>query len=128
MESVTKGPARRRQMKDVILVGRHDKIHEVPADTLRAHLAHAQQHPSERLGFMTPEHHLVRNFAVRELPRNQGEPLNAKDFAQRLYLPLATVETLLDDLQRHLFFLVLNAAGDVSWAFPVTAEETPHRL
>src|SRR5438552_9233253 len=98
----SKGPARRRQMKDVILVGRHDKIHEVPAETLRAHLAHAQQHPSERLAFMTPEHHLVRNFAVRELPRDQGRPLKPEDIAQRLHLPLATVKTLLDDLERHL--------------------------
>src|SRR5437762_13415312 len=98
MESVTKGPARRRQMKDVILVGRHDKIIEVPAEKFRAHLAHAQQHPSERLGFMTPGHHLVRNFAVRELPRNQGRPLKAEDIAQRLHLPLATVEMLLYDL------------------------------
>ena len=35
---------------------------------------------------------------------------------------------LLDDLQKHLFFLVLNPAGDVNWAYPVTAEKTPHRL
>ena len=115
-------------MKDVILIGRHDKIVEVPAERLRAHLAHARQHPSERLGFMTPEHHRVRNFAVLELPRNQGRPLKAGDIAERLQIPLATVETLLDDLQKHLFFLVLNPKGEVSWAFPVTAEETPHRL
>jgi hypothetical protein len=54
--------------------------------------------------------------------------LKAEDIAQRLQLPLATVETLLDDLRKHLFFLVLDPAGKVSWAFPVTAEKTPHRL
>jgi hypothetical protein len=35
---------------------------------------------------------------------------------------------ILDDLERNLFFLVRNAAGAVSWAFPVTADRTPHKL
>ena len=32
------------------------------------------------------------------------------------------------DLEKNLFFLVRNQAGDVSWAFPVTSDATPHRL
>ncbi len=38
------------------------------------------------------------------------------------------VVQLLDDLEKHLFFLVRNAAGNVSWAFPVSSDRTPHRL
>jgi len=38
------------------------------------------------------------------------------------------VTAILDDLERNLFFLVRDARGDVSWAFPVTAEKTPHKL
>ena len=34
----------------------------------------------------------------------------------------------LAELERRLFFLVRNRAGEVSWAFPVTAEVTPHQL
>jgi hypothetical protein len=115
-------------MKNVILVGRQDKILEVPSEKWLEHLEHAQQHPSGRLDFMTPEHHVVRNFAVSELPRNHGLPLKAEDIAQRLSLSLATVKSILNDLQENLFFLVLNPAGEVCWAFPVTAEKTPHRL
>src|SRR5437879_95648 len=115
-------------MKEFILVGRQDKIIEKPADILHTHLEHARQRPSERLAFMTPEHHRVRNFAVTQLPRNDGRPLSAEHIAQQLQLPLAAVKALLDDLQKRLFFLVLNAAGEVSWAFPVTVEKTPHRL
>jgi hypothetical protein len=35
---------------------------------------------------------------------------------------------VLDDLQRHLFFLVRDSNGEVSWAFPVTSDRTPHHL
>lgn len=115
-------------MKEVILVGRQEKIIDVAAVKWHEHLEMAQQHSSERLAFMTANHHRVRNFVVSELPRNQGKPLGAEAIAQRLGLPLATVAAMLDDLQKHLFFLVLNPAGEVSWAFPVTTEKTPHRL
>ena len=77
---------------------------------------------------MTGDHHLIRNFVVRELPRNQGKPLSAEDIANRLQLPLPRVNALLDDLEKHLFFLVRNEIGEVSWAFPVTTDRTPHHL
>jgi hypothetical protein len=35
---------------------------------------------------------------------------------------------LLDDLERSLFFLVRDHRGNVSWAFPVSSDRTPHRL
>ena len=115
-------------MKDVILVGRGDKILEVPADTWREHLDLARTRSGTRLSFMSDNHHLVRNFVMRELPRNSGKPLSPEDIAQRLSLPLSTIITILEDLEKHLFFLVRNDAGEVSWAFPVTSERTPHRL
>ena len=115
-------------MKDIILIGRQDKILEVPADTWKQHLANARTHSATRLSFMTANHHLVRYFVVRELPRNSGNPLSPKDISQRLSLPLPLVTTILEDLEKHLFFLVRNDAGEVSWAFPVTSDRTPHRL
>ena len=115
-------------MKDVVLIGRRETILEVSAEHWRQHLASIQQHSSPRLSFMTTDHHLVRNFAVSELPRNHGRPLHPEDIARRLHFPLARAITILEDLQRNLFFLVLNTSGEVSWAFPVTSEETPHRM
>jgi hypothetical protein len=38
------------------------------------------------------------------------------------------VKGILDELERNLFFLVRNAQGAVSWAYPVTVEPTPHQL
>ncbi|SPE40336.1 hypothetical protein SBA3_3720006 [Candidatus Sulfopaludibacter sp. SbA3] len=43
-------------------------------------------------------------------------------------LDIPAVTGLLDDLEKHLFFLVRNGLGEVSWAFPVTSDRTPHRL
>ena len=115
-------------MRDIILVGKGKKILEVPVENWRKHVAGARQHTATRLAFMTDDHHLVRNFVVSELPRNQGKPLEPEDLSRRLNLPLSRVTTILGDLQENLFFLVRNNAGEVSWAFPVTSEKTPHRL
>jgi len=82
----------------------------------------------DRLAFMTPRHHAVRNFVVRELPRHGGRPLKPAQIATSVGLDIPAVTGLLDDLEKHLFFLVRNGLGEVSWAFPVTSDRTPHRL
>ena len=80
------------------------------------------------LGFMTPQHHAVRNFVVVELPRNHGRPLSPARIAAALHQEPGIVIRLLEDLERHLFFLVRDRRGNVSWAFPVSSDRTPHRL
>jgi hypothetical protein len=115
-------------MQDSILIGRQDKIISISADMWRQHLARAQQHGSSRLSFMTDDHRRIRNFVVSELPRNNGKPLTAEDISSRLMIAFDRVVEILEELQKRLFFLVLNDAGEVSWAFPVTSERTPHRL
>jgi hypothetical protein len=76
---------------------------------------------------MSEIHHLVRYFVVRELP-HIGQPISPALISQALKLPPDRVETILDELEQHLFFLVRNEVGAVTWAFPVTVEETPHHL
>lgn len=70
----------------------------------------------------------VREFAVTQLARNSGMPLEPEAIAESLAFPLAQVRDILADLEKRLFFLVLDGAGCVSWAFPVTSARTPHRL
>ncbi len=81
----------------------------------------------KRLGFMSEEHHLVREFAVRELPR-VGGPMSPELIADDLGLPRQQVAGILDDLEKNLTFLCRNDAGAVEWAYPVTAHETPHQI
>lgn len=115
-------------MQETILIGRGQKIVKALDGDWREALAAAPQFFTPRLAFMTRDHHLVRNFAVLELPRNQGRPLRPEDISRTLRLPLARLGEVLDDLERNLFFLVRNDAGAVNWAFPVTSDQTPHRV
>ena len=80
-----------------------------------------------RLAFMSEEHHLVRDFAVRELPRI-GEPLTPEVIAGRLGLAVARVESLLDDLEKNMTFVCRDPQGAVAWAYPVTVDTTPHHV
>jgi hypothetical protein len=79
------------------------------------------------LGFMAQEHHRVRNLVVEELPR-VGQALAPDFIAQKLDLPVARVNHILDELERHMTFLFRNKAGAVAWAYPVTVDVTPHHV
>ena len=114
-------------MNETILLSRNGQLLPFSCAVWKSHLAQAPTHAQTRLSFMTPAHHRLRYFVVRELPR-LGAPLPPELLARRLDMPLPEVVRLLDDLERHLFFLVRNEQGAVAWAYPVTAEPTPHRL
>ena len=55
-----------------------------------------------------------------------GEPLRPEVIAAGVGLPVERVQALLDDLEAGMTFLYRNPAGAVHWAYPVTADETPH--
>jgi hypothetical protein len=79
------------------------------------------------LGFMSEEHHAVRDFSVLEIPR-VGKPLTPEFIAQALSLPRPQVVSILDDLEARMTFLFRNEQGAVTWAYPVTVDRTPHRV
>jgi hypothetical protein len=114
-------------MAEIIRMGRGRQVTHVPRIEWEQHLSHVPHHQETRLRFMSAEHHQVRYFVVRELPRI-GAPIPPEVIADALQLPLAHVHTILDELEQQLFFLVRNAQGAVAWAFPMTVDSTPHRL
>jgi hypothetical protein len=79
------------------------------------------------LGFMSKEHHAVRDFVVLEIPRI-GEPLTSEFIARELSLSQSQVVSILNDLEAHMTFLFRNEQGAVTWAYPVTVARTPHRV
>jgi hypothetical protein len=79
------------------------------------------------LDFMSEEHHRVRNYVVREMPRI-GEPISPERITEDLDLPFDRVAHILDELERHMTFLFRSDGRDVTWAYPVTVEATPHRV
>ena len=80
-----------------------------------------------RVTFMTDEHHRVRDFVVRELPRVRT-PLSPELIAENLALPRQQVKLILNQLEEHMSFLFRNREGAVVWAYPVTVDHTPHRV
>lgn len=114
-------------MDDNLLLGVWRYLVPVPRFVWQGQVAKSAEHTDHALGFMSEEHHRVRNFVVRELPR-VGQPLTPEFIAQELQLPAAQVIPILDDLEKHLTFLFRNPAGAVTWAYPVTVDVTPHRV
>lgn len=114
-------------MNKQLLLGLWRYLLPVPRQLWQGQVDKDAQVADRRLDFMSPDHHRVRNFAVLELPR-AGRPLSPAHIAQELALPLDRVVSILDELEANMTFLFRNAIGEVTWAYPVTVEHTPHRL
>jgi len=80
-----------------------------------------------RLGtrFMGDDHHRVRDFVVTELLRTR-RPLSPDRIAAALGLGLDRTTDLLAALEQRRTFLFRDEGGAVTWAYPVTVDETPH--
>ena len=114
-------------MPETILVGVGREIRTEPDDAFRQSIKGLPERMTSRLAFMTRHHHLVRDFVVREMPR-QKRPITALGIAKVTGLALPEVSSILSDLEQNLFFLVRDSEGKVAWAFPVTTSVTPHQL
>lgn len=114
-------------MVDTVLIGRGNTIRTIPQRDWELELRSAPDALGRRLEFMSDEHHLVRNFVVRELPK-QGRPIPLADISHALHLTRTRTMRIVEELEKNLFFLVRGDGAEVAWAFPVTAEETGHHL
>ena len=119
-------------MEDTVLIGEGPAFRRISSAAWKQALEKAPARIAPRLEFMGEEHHLVRNFVVRRLPAAGAEGLPPQLIASELNLSMERCEFLLDELERNLFFLVRDPSGkgnpNVTWAFPVTVEPTPHRI
>ncbi len=114
-------------MNESVLIGRGLEFNRMPYETWQKNLKHIPLEQNPRFSFMTPEHHKVRYFVVRELPK-RGTPIHPEIISKKLGISFNRTIEILDELEENLFFLVRNKTGEVLWAFPVTAEKTPHKL
>ena len=114
-------------MKENILSSAGNQLTKIPREIWEQHVDQTSKDIPKVLGFMTEAHHLIRYFVVKELPRI-GKPIAPERISEELDIPLSRTIEILDDLEKNLFFLVRNEQGEISWAFPVTVDKTPHRL
>jgi hypothetical protein len=115
-------------MADRILLGFWRAMVGVPRALWRTEIAKNAQKTRARVETLIgDEHRLVQHYCVRELPR-VGEPLRPEVIAAGVGLPVERVQVLLEDLEAGMTFLYRNPSGAVHWAYPVTADRTPHTV
>ena len=109
-------------MSDILLMGDGHRTWPIPWSIWQR-----QVRGDTNLDFMTENHHKVRNFVVIEIPK-QGMALSSETIAQALAIPLIDVSKILVELEENMTFLYRDEQGAVTWAYPVTVDETPHRM
>ena len=114
-------------MSNNLLLGLWRLMVPVPGKVWQGQISKNAEETLLRLDFMSKDHHRVRDFAVRELPRAR-QPLAPEFIAQGLELPLDRVVTILDELEKNMTFLYRGDGENVTWAYPVTVDQTPHQV
>ena len=116
-----------KRMSNKLMMGLWRVMVNVPEPLWKREVGRQARDAVDSLGFMTTDHHRVRDFAVRELPR-VGAPLSPEFIAHKLGLPVERTVDILDELERNMTFIYRSHDESVTWAYPVTVDTTPHRV
>ena len=114
-------------MNKSLLLGVWRFLLRLPPPIWQQEVERSARASEKSLAFMTADHHKIRDFVVRELPR-YAKPIPPEAIAQSLEIELERVDAILGELEKNLTFLYRNEEGAVNWAYPVTVEKTPHRV
>ena len=102
-------------MNKSILLGLWRRLLRIPGLIWQAEVTHHAGKGHNRIGFMSADHHKVRDFVVLEIPR-RGSPIAPQDIASELNLSLQRTLEILDDLEKGMTFFFRNEKGEVVWA------------
>ena len=91
-------------MKDSLLLGIGRYMIPIPRMIWERIMKAEGRKSRAGLGFMSEDHHRVRDFTVLELPR-AGAPLAPESIAEALDLPVPRVVSILEELEEHLTFV-----------------------
>ena len=114
-------------MGDWLMAGVWRLILRLPPTMGRKRVAQLAERARREVGAVSALHRAVHHFVVRELPR-WGGAMPPQEIAAGLGLSSKEVTEILADLEARKGFLFRNEDGAVAWAYPVTAEPTPHRI
>jgi hypothetical protein len=113
-------------MRKHVLLGLGRYIFPLPSVVWKRGISKSAQR-AIRVASISEEYHLVRDFVVREIPR-VGKPISPEFIGHELNLPVNQVSAILDELEQKLVFVFRNEQGAVVWAYPATADRTPHQV
>ncbi len=114
-------------MNKSLLMGLGRIFLRIPRPIWQQEVTRGARAADRSLAFMTSDHHNVRDFVVREMPRF-AKPIPPETIAQSLDMELVHVISILGELEKKLTFLFRNEDGAVNWAYPVTVDKTPQRI
>jgi len=114
-------------MQNKLMMGLWRFIINVPPFLWKKQIEKGKRAFERACGRLSEEQRAVHHFAVKELPRAQ-QPLSPDVISEKTGIPVDRVTAALDRLDRGMKILYRNAKGEVTWAYPVTVDETPHRL
>ena len=114
-------------MRKIVHLGSGKRMIPIPAFLWKMGLSSTAKKADKAVSRLSREDHLVRDFVVREIPR-QEKPLSPKLIAKQLGIELDKVSAIIAKLEKRMVYLFRNTDGDVAWAYPVTADFTPHRV
>ena len=114
-------------MSEWLMAGVSRHILRLPPAIGKKRVSQLADRARAEVGVVSTQHRAVHHFVVREMPRF-GRPMPPQTIAEGLDLPLPTVIQILTDLEARKIFLFRDEEGSVVWAYPVTAEQTPHRI
>lgn len=114
-------------MSNWLLTGQGRVLISVPPHLWKHKLKKGRADIIESHQWITPDHRRVHHFVVRELPR-LARPMEPDFIAQGLDLELEKVLAILADLEKNMVFLTRNFEGNIHWSYPVTVDQTPHKL
>ncbi len=99
----------------------------VPGVLWRRVVAAESKRSQGRLDWFTPDHHRVRDLAVTGIAAG-GAALSPQELGSAAGLEQDQLRSVLNELERGKTFLYRTNRVDIDWAYPVTAEDTGHRI
>lgn len=126
-ETATAGKDAKRIVKGFVRIGSSKRTFPIPAFIINKALRAGAKRARKRVAAFSKEKKALHHFVVKNLPQVQ-KLLSLDYIAKELDLPLETVSTLVDELEREKTFLYREDSNAVNWAYPVTVRDTPHRV
>ena len=110
-----------------VLLGHNKRMLPIPWFVFARLLRRGAGKTKTALGGLNDNQRLVHHFVVKNLP-GYAKPMPPEYIAVSLEMDQTAVIDILDELERRLIFLFRPNGREVVWAYPVTAEPTPHKL